>query len=175
MFCWRAAGWQARMVCWGRRSVLTQGTAVRYEQLSAAHVETEFNQSLRVKSWHCWIRWKSCQCFQWGLNFWPRVIFNHQICRKKQKRKTIGYPALSQYCLGCVLVCPIRCFKLLFLSTLQWFRASNCLLRLLWSKLRQLGDCAANCLFVLFFSLGCDSAVQNCCCCSLWLCHAHLI
>lgn len=71
--------------------------------------------------------------------------------KKKQKRKTIGYPALSQYCLGCVLVCPIRCFKLLFLSTLQWFRASNCLLRLLWSKLRQLGDCAANCLFVLFF------------------------
>lgn len=73
--------------------------------------------------------------------------------QKKQNRKTIGYTALSQYCLGCVLVCPMRCFKLLFLSTSQWFRASNCLLRLLWSKLRQLGDCAANCLFVLFFSL----------------------
>lgn len=59
------------------------------------------NQSLRMKSWHWWILWKSCQCFQWGLNFLPCVIFHHQICRKTEKKNHLIHCLFTIMCWLC--------------------------------------------------------------------------
>lgn len=175
--CFEAGGWQ--WGCCAQNPIQCSPKQPKYQVFCHLRKNHVTNQSIRIKNWCCWVLGKSCQRFNKASIFLPCVIFGYWKCRKKPSKDKPSHTLflLAVCVVGCVLLPSICCFKTiipkhiaevhLMQSPIYGFYVAN------WDTAIVLQ--IAFCIFVFFLSLGCDSVVQNCCYCPLWLCHAHLI